>query len=102
MPFLTWCSVPVVRATAVSAACSFPIALVGAASYVVHGMGYEALPKESLGYVYLPALMGISIASVPFARFGANLGHKLSAVMLKRTFACYLLVVSIKLLFFPS
>lgn len=102
VPFLTWCSVPVVRATAVSAVCSFPIALVGAMSYVVHGMGYAVLPKESLGYVYLPALIGISVASVPFARIGANLGHRLSAVMLKRAFSCYLLVVSIKLLFFPS
>lgn len=102
VPFLSWCSVPVARAAAVSAVCSLPIALVGSMSYVVHGMARSGLPKESWGYVYLPALIGISIASMPFARVGANLAHKLPPLLLKRAFACYLILVGIKLLFFPS
>lgn len=102
VPFLTWCSVPMQRAVAVSAVCGFPIALVGALSYVVHGMGHAELPPEAWGYVYLPALIGISIASMPFARLGATWAHKLSAVALKRGFAAFLVVVGAKFLFFPG
>ncbi|MGO1247732.1 MAG: sulfite exporter TauE/SafE family protein [Oceanisphaera sp.] len=102
VPFLTWCSVPMQRAVAVSAVCGFPIALVGALSYVVHGMEHDSLPSEALGYVYLPALLGISVASMPFARFGAILAHKLSAPALKRAFAVFLIIVGAKFLLFPG
>ncbi|WMC12319.1 sulfite exporter TauE/SafE family protein [Oceanimonas pelagia] len=102
VPFLSWCSVPMQRAVAVSSACGFPIALVGALSYVVHGLDHGSLPDEAWGYVYLPALIGISVASMPFARVGAILAHKLSAVVLKRAFAVFLLLVGAKFLFFPA
>ncbi|MCT7656549.1 sulfite exporter TauE/SafE family protein [Oceanimonas sp. NS1] len=99
VPFLSWCSVPMQRAVAVSSACGFPIALVGALGYVVHGLDHDSLPSEAWGYLYLPALIGISVASMPFARVGAILAHKLSAVMLKRGFAVFLLLVGAKFLF---
>ncbi|WP_458735075.1 sulfite exporter TauE/SafE family protein [Zobellella taiwanensis] len=102
VPFLSWCAVPMQRAVAVSAVCGFPIALVGALSYVVHGLQHQGLPAEAWGYVYLPALIGISLASMPFARFGAILAHRLSAVALKRAFAVFLLLVGAKFLLFPG
>ncbi|MCC4265761.1 sulfite exporter TauE/SafE family protein [Oceanimonas baumannii] len=102
VPFLSWCAVPMQRAVAVSSACGFPIALVGALSYVVHGLEHSSLPDEAWGYVYLPALIGISVASMPFARVGAILAHKLPAPVLKRAFAVFLLLVGAKFLFFPS
>lgn len=102
VPFLTWCSVPMQRAVAVSAVCGFPIALVGALSYVVHGMAHQELPPQAWGYVYLPALLGVSVASMPFARVGATLAHKLSAIALKRAFAVFLVIVGAKFLFFPG
>ncbi|MBL1377184.1 sulfite exporter TauE/SafE family protein [Zobellella iuensis] len=102
VPFLSWCSVPMQRAVAVSAVCGFPIALVGALSYVVHGLPHQGLPAEAWGYVYLPAMIGISLASMPFARFGAILAHKLSAIALRRAFAGFLILVGAKFLFFPG
>lgn len=102
VPFLSWCSVPMQRAVAVSAVCGFPIAFVGALSYVVYGWGHEALPAEAWGYVYLPALIGVSLASMPFARLGAIWAHKLSAIALKRCFAAFLIVVGAKFLLFPG
>ena len=56
-------------------------------------------PEWSLGFVYLPALLGIAITSVFFARFGAKLAHKLSPVLLKRLFALLLVVVGSSFLF---
>jgi len=98
VPFLTWCNHPMQRSVATAAACGFPIALVGALSNVVVGWGNPALPQASLGYVYWPALLGIVITSVPFARLGAKLAHKLSAEKLKRLFAIMLVFVAIKFL----
>lgn len=98
VPFLTWCNHPMQRSVATAAACGFPIALVGALSNVVVGWGNPDLPQASLGYVYWPALLGIVITSVPFARLGAKLAHRLSADKLKRLFAIMLVFVAIKFL----
>ena len=98
VPFLTWRSVPIQQAVATSAACGLPIALAGALSFMVVGWHDEHLPDWSLGFVYLPALVGIALTSMFFARFGARLAHKLSPRLLKRLFALLLLVVGLNFL----
>lgn len=98
VPFLTWCNHPMQRSVATAAACGFPIALVGALSNLVIGWGNVNLPASSAGYIYLPALAGIVLTSVPFARLGAKLAHKLSAEKLKKMFAVLLVLVAIKFL----
>jgi hypothetical protein len=45
------------------------------------------LPRWSVGFVYLPALVGISATSMLLAPFGARLAHRLSAPRLRRIFA---------------
>ena len=47
----------------------------------------EDLPEGALGFVFLPAFFGIALTSVPFARLGAFLAHRLPAKHLKRLFA---------------
>lgn len=98
VPFLTWCNMPMQRAVATAAACGLPIALMGALSNVVIGYGNPLLPQQSLGYVYWPALLGIVVTSVPFARVGAKLAHQWSAAKLKKAFAILLLAVGLKFL----
>ena len=98
VPFLSWRSVPIQRAVATSAACGSPIAIVGALSFAVVGWQDAHLPEWSLGFVYLPAVLGIAITSVFFARVGANLAHRLPALVLRRLFALLLLAVGINFL----
>ncbi|MDO7927506.1 sulfite exporter TauE/SafE family protein [Pseudomonas sp. KFB-139] len=93
VPFLTWRSVSMQQAVATSAACGFPIALASAISFMILGWHDPQLPPHSLGFVYLPALLGIAVTSMFFARFGARLAHKLSPRLLKRLFAALLLCV---------
>lgn len=100
VPYLSWCSVPMNRAVAVSAACSLPIALAGSLSYLYAGWGHADLPEWSLGFVYLPALLGIVLTSTQFARYGARLAHYLPPKRLKQAFACLLLVVGTKFMLF--
>lgn len=99
VPFLTWRSVPMQQAVATSSACGLPIALASALSFMILGWHDPLLPAHSLGFVYLPALLGIALTSMVFARIGARLAHKLSPRLLKRMFAALLFCVGVSFLF---
>jgi uncharacterized membrane protein YfcA len=96
VPFLTWCNVSTHRAIGTVAAMAFPLALAGSIGYVVSGWSAAGLPRWSLGFVYLPALVGISATSMLFAPLGARLAHRLPAPTLRRIFAVFLLAMGAK------
>ncbi|HEY0287931.1 MAG TPA: sulfite exporter TauE/SafE family protein [Pseudomonas sp.] len=98
VPFLTWRGLTMQQAVATSSACGFPIAVASAISFMILGWHDPLLPPHSLGFVYLPALLGIALTSMFFARFGARLAHKLSPRLLKRLFALLLVVVGMSFL----
>jgi uncharacterized protein len=91
VPFLTWCNVTSQSAVATSAAIGLPIAVAGALSYVVHGWGLDTGIANTWGFVYWPAVLVISAASMAAAPLGAKLAYKLSAAQLKKAFAVFLL-----------
>ncbi len=93
VPFLSWCNVKIREAVATSAACGLPIAVSGAAGFVFNGWNHPALPNWSVGYVSLPALLTIAVASMLAAPFGAKLAHTLPTMMLKRVFAVFLATI---------
>lgn len=98
IPFMTLCNVKLHEAIGTSAAIGFPIALAGTLGYVLTGMAAEPLPAYSLGFVYLPALAGIAIASVLTAPLGAKVAHRLPVRMLRRIFAVILYILASKML----
>ena len=98
VPFLTWCNVKVQHAIATSAALGVPIAVAGALGYAMSGWNEPDLPAYSVGYVYLPAVLLISVVSVFTAPLGAKLSHTLPVHLLKKIFAVVLLLLAIKML----
>ena len=94
VPFMTWCNVKIHNAVATSAALGFPIAVAGTLSNVYHGMHEQGLPSGSLGFIYLPALLVISLASVMTAPLGARTAHNLPVKSLKKVFALVLFVLA--------
>jgi uncharacterized membrane protein YfcA len=98
VPFMTRCNVRIQNAIATSAAIGFPIAFGGALGYIVNGWQLPELPAHSLGFVYLPALLGMVAASVLTAPLGARLAHRLPVPLLKRIFAGILLLLAAKML----
>jgi uncharacterized protein len=97
VPFLTWCNVSAHRAIGTVAAMGFPVAIAGAVGYVVAGWNAEELPPWSVGFVYLPAFVGISAASMLTAPWGARLAHRLRGDTLRRIFALLLVAMGAKL-----
>jgi len=97
VPVLLHFSVNMRESVATASACGFPIALAGALGFIGFGWNISTLPAGSAGYVYLPAVVLISISSVAFAPVGAYLAHHLPVAILKRVFALTLLPVAARL-----
>ena len=98
VPFLTWCNIAIRQAVATSSACGLPVALAGALGFVVTGLNAAGRPDWSLGYIYGPALVGITLTSMLSAPLGAKLAHTLPTEMLKKVFAVFLTLVGVKML----
>lgn len=99
IPFLLRHRVPMPLAIGTAAAAGLPIALAGAAGYLVTGFGLSGLPSQSMGFVHLPALVGVAAASVVTAPLGAGLARRMSTDRLKTAFAGLLYLVGVKLAF---
>ena len=97
VPFLLWCNVPGHRAVATSAAVGFPLAVSGALGFALTNLGHPGLPAWSVGFIYLPALLGIVSASVLTAPLGARLAHSLPVHLLKKILAVFLMVIAIRM-----
>ena len=93
VPALIWRGVSAVKAVATSAVCGVFIALASAFTYSQISASLP-MPAYSLGFVYLPAALGVASASVLFAPLGARWAHQLPAVWLKRIFAGFLLLMA--------
>lgn len=96
VPLLSAWRVRMQEAVATSSACGLPIALAGCFGFILAGWRLD-LPAGSLGYVYLPAVVGIVVTSYPAATFGARIAHRLPATTLKRMFSAALLLIGLRL-----
>lgn len=98
VPFMTFCNVPIHHAVGTSAAIGFPIAVAGTIGYIVGGWGTPTLPSGCLGFVHLLAFAGIACVSFFTAPLGARLSHALPTSRLKKGFACFLILVAVRML----
>jgi len=99
VPLLVWLGVPPVRAVGTSSACGVAIAVASAIGYMGLGPPAGMLPAGSVGYVYVPAAIGIALTSILAAPWGTRLAHHISGLTLKRVFAGFLVLVGLSLLF---
>jgi uncharacterized protein len=99
VPFMTWCNVPIRNAVATSAALGFPIALASTLGNLAGGRGVEVALPGALGYLYLPALAVLSLASVSMAPLGARTANRLDVKKLKRIFALLLYALAGSMLY---
>ena len=98
VPYLKYVGLPIRNAVATSAATGFPLAIVGAFSFILTGLDEMNLPPLSTGYVYWPAFLFIAVPSAMCAPLGAKLAHSLPTAQLKLLFAFFLMLVGLKML----
>jgi uncharacterized membrane protein YfcA len=97
IPFLSWCGLQMRNAIGFSAASGVFISLFGSLGYVIAGWKVSNLPEGTLGYVYLPALIGIVVTSVLMAPIGVRAASHWPTPVLKKIFALLLILTGIKL-----
>ena len=90
VPYMTWCNLPIQAAVATSAALGFPIALASTLGYVVAGWALPQALPGGMGYLYLPALVTLAVASMAMAPLGARTAHSMDRRRLQRVFAALL------------
>jgi uncharacterized protein len=95
VPFLHWFNIPMRNAVATSAACGFPIALIGTLSFVYSSWTLPAGNSFSIGYLQVYALLIIASSSYLFAPLGARTAHVISEKALRLSFAFILFALSI-------
>ena len=98
IPLMSLCNVPMRQAIGTSAALGLPIAVAGTVGFIVTGLGKDHLPALSLGYVYLPALIGIVIGTFVTVPWGAKMAHSMPVTTLKKIFAVILFILATRML----
>ena len=92
--YLVWSNVKIHSAVATSAALGLPIAAAGTVGYVLAGRGQAGLPEGTIGFIYLPAMLTIALASVITAPLGARTAHALNTKRLERIFSLLLFLLA--------
>lgn len=98
VPYLTWRSVDIKKAIGTSAALGFPIAVTGSLGYLLNGILSGNLMPNTLGFVYLPAVLLVSALSFFTAPIGARMTQRLPVGTLKKVFGVLLVLLSLKML----
>ncbi len=99
IPILSYFTMPLRQAIGVATVCGLTVAVFGVSGYIMAGWNNVNLPDYSLGYVYLPALLGMIITSSVFAPLGVKWATKLPVRTLKKAFVLFLMIVAIKMIF---
>ncbi len=96
--YLGYKKVDIKAAIGTSAAIGFPISIAGSTGYMINGWATTLDEPYTLGFVYLPAFIIISIVSVISAPYGVKCSHNVRNTSLKKIFAIMCLALSIKMI----
>ena len=99
VPFLNSRGFAMKRAIGTSSACGVLLAIGATVSFMLSGSHVADMPAYSVGFVYLPAFIGIVCASVVTSRFGARAANRLPVSVLKKAFGAFLCFVAVMMLF---
>ena len=96
IPFLLWCNVSARTAILTASAIALPVAIAGTIGYIANGWSIAGLPRFSLGFIHLPALGAVIVATVLAAPLGARASHRLPVPILKKALAAVLYAVTLR------
>ena len=97
VPYLVANNIDIKKAIGTSAAMGLPISLAGTCGYLINGWNSGIETNYSLGFIYLPAVLLISVTSFLTAPYGVKASHYLPVSILKKLFALLLVLLSLKM-----
>lgn len=99
VPILNAFKVPMHKAVGTGAALGILISIPGSAGFIYNGLSAENLPPLSIGYLNLIGFALITPTTMKMAPIGAEIGHKIDQNLLKRLFAVFLGLTSLKMFY---
>ena len=99
VPVMSAFAVPVHRAVGTAAALGMMVGAPATLAMIVAGIGVPERPPFSLGYVNLIALGLVLPLSIACAPLGARLAHAMDPVWIKRAFALFLSLTSLRMFY---
>ena len=102
VPFFKYNGIDMKTSIGTAAACGIPIAFFGSLSFITIGLNEEGLPPLTLGFIYMPAMFLISLASVFTASIGAGMAHAISDKILTILFSTLMILISTYMFFGAS
>jgi uncharacterized membrane protein YfcA len=99
IPFMIWSNVTMRNAIGTSSAIGFPIAIASVLGYISAGWRVSGLPSPHVGYVYLPALLGVTVVSLLFVPIGVRMSHRTQIGTLKKVWASFLFMLAVEMFY---
>ena len=99
VPYLNYAGLKMVKSIGTASACGVIISFFASLGFILTEFGEDEILEKSIGFIYWPALLGISLGSLFSAQAGVYLAHKISEKLLKALFGIFILSVSYYMLF---
>ena len=98
VPFLIRNNIPAKLAIGTSSALGFLIGLVASISIFISSLYFSPINNSIFGFVYLPAILFLTLPSLIFVQFSANWLLKISDANVKKLFSSMLLIIGLLML----
>lgn len=98
VPILNLYNIPIHRAVGTATGFGLIIAVPGTIAMILNGWGASGLPPFSLGYVNLIGFALIVPTTILAAPWGARIAHAISRPALRRAFAVFLALTSLRMM----
>lgn len=98
IPYLRNRGMRMIHAVALATPLGLPIAIVGAFAYLITGMQIDAMPSSTIGFIYLPALIGFTAGGFIGVPIGRSWAQKLSDKLFSKIYLILLFIVVIMMI----
>ena len=99
VPYLSWHQINIKKAIATAASIGLPIAVASCLVFSFQGLQKTNLPAQTIGFIYWPATLFITLGSALTTSMGANLTHRLPTGVLKKVFAGVIVLLAIRMFY---
>lgn len=99
VPYLNWHQINIKKAIATAASIGLPIALAGSVMFMIQDKQTLLQSDLTIGYIYWPATLAITLGSLLTTAIGANLTHRLPTELLKKVFAGLVVILAIRMFY---
>ncbi|MGV2686620.1 TSUP family transporter, partial [Clostridium perfringens] len=98
IPYLRKYGMRMLHAVALATPLGLPVAIVGASTYLASGLRVAGMPDSTIGFIYIPALIGFSLGGLIGVPIGRRWAQKIPDTLFFRIYLWILIIVVITMI----